>query len=1018
MEERMKGWYTNSYKFTSPHDPLWLTQPTLQTLVKKGNYWSNPNKDGRLIYIPRFRGRGGTSRVYGAIVRRASPAVLDLWPNGWKHEDMTQYYKKLEDHYCYYDLANVTGIPKNVCEKWHGHGGPMQVNSQVQEAFQKFPRTMKYLCEDKEKPWNGYKSDYNGPESDRISCSVFQQYKLRTDKDYYPSDEARRNRASKTARGSSYTGYYEHNDAKPYLSVSAPVSQIIFDGERKAVGVSYWDKTTGEIKVANARKEVILGGGTFDTPHLLQVSGVGPRNLLKKIGVELVAENEEVGKNLWDHISVPYVLELSKESLELCCTNETDPIPRVDIDGASYETKKLESINGPFSWILHYRSNITRVPKKMSDIQLYVMGNSKLFDETDALCTSDPPEYNDQDEEDESHDKDTIQGTIRIIDQWPEYRGSVKSVTPHIFDKPEIEYGWSYTKDGVPSDEFKKVSQLFREQVKLLREMFFGDNVREDLKRLVVSEVAPGHDIDTDDKFDAWLRGMLVSALHPVGTCKMPECSDEFLRVKGVSSLRVCDASAFATQIDGNPAATLYAMGEKLADMLKFEYLKYIKLAVRVEIPSPMVKDADLPFLNRVKKDITSRLQAECFQCFEVSLTPDLISTGKDTSAMIFKWSIVCTQEVNERKIVDFLVKETLSGRRKASYCNADSYPEFNRKETSTVERESGPRHKVDPYVFVVWCQGYSGVNPDSLWKKAGAWHGEGGKVPGSKNCFKLNCEKETCSVLEHANDANRELIYKEPDLNLPASGYVSTKKVVARDDGGSSAFFRTSAMIASPEADWYKDVAGYLLETVYASSGRRYARQYPPLDSQSGWWTELPGGLLIYETSSRIYSRESVAAFDLDGTIIKTKSGKDFPIDKNDWIFTSQEVKLKLEENQKGGINNVIMSNQGGIGLGLQDKLEWMEKIEDITSQLNIPIFVLAATKENNYRKPDVGMWEYYYCTLNQFKMINMKTAIYVGDAAGRPNDHGDSDRKFAENVGIAFQTPEEYFEKTHSEL
>ena len=968
-----------------------------------------------MIYIPRFRGRGGTSRVYGAIVRRASPDVLDLWPNGWKHEDMTEYYKKSEDHYCYYDFENVTGISKEECIKWHGQGGPMQVNSQIQEAFQKFPRTMKYICEDKEKPWHGYKHDYNGPESDRISCSVFQQYKLRTDAHYYPTPEAREDRASKTARGSSYTGYYQHNDVKPYLVVSAPVTQIQFDGDGKAVGVSYWEKTTGEVKVANARKEVILGAGSFDTPHLLQVSGVGSRKHLEKIGVKVVAENDHVGENLWDHISVPYVLELNKESLELCCTNETDPIPKVNIDGVIHQTKKLESINGPFSWILHYRSNITRVPKKMSDIQLYVMGNSKLFDETGALCTSEPPEYNDQEEDaDESPNKDAIQGTIRIIDQWPEYRGSVKSVTSHIFDKPEIEYGWSYTIDGNPSNEFKKISKLFREQVKLLREMFFGKNVRDDLKRLVVSEVAPGQDVDTDEKLDAWMRGMLVSALHPVGTCKMPECVDEFLRVKGVSNLRVCDASAFATQIDGNPAATLFAMGEKLADMLKFEYsVKYIKLAIRKELSTAKSNNDDVPY---PKKDvIVSKLHER--KCFDVSLASELISTGKDTSAVIFKCSVVCNPEVNEREIADMLVEETLhDSSNQADYCNADSYPKFNRQEIKPLEHEPGAKHKEEPYVFVVWCQGYPDVNPDSLWRKAGSWNSEEGKVPGSEVSFKLNCKERIRSILQYADDKNRELIYKEPDLALPLNGYVSTKKVVARGSD-SSAFFRTSFMIAEQGVDWYNKIAGYLLETVYAGSGRRLARQYPPLNSQSGWWSELSGGLLIYETK-KLSRSKLVAAFDLDGTIIKTKSGQQYPVDENDWTFTFPDVEERMKENKNIGINNVIMSNQAGIGLGYQDKIQWMNKIENIISQLGVPMRVLAATEENRYRKPDIGMWDYYKCTLNQFEDTDMNTAVYVGDAAGRAGDHNNSDKKFAENIGIGFYTPEQYFKAKHAEL
>ena len=98
------GWSTNSYKWTSPHDPVWLTEPTIRTMdTVKPDITRNVNKDGRIIYIPRWRGGGGTSRVYGSIVRRPSPEVLKLSPKGWKHDDLLPYYKKSEDHYCHYD---------------------------------------------------------------------------------------------------------------------------------------------------------------------------------------------------------------------------------------------------------------------------------------------------------------------------------------------------------------------------------------------------------------------------------------------------------------------------------------------------------------------------------------------------------------------------------------------------------------------------------------------------------------------------------------------------------------------------------------------------------------------------------------------------------------------------------------------------------------------------------------------------------------------------------------------------
>ncbi|XP_071956123.1 uncharacterized protein [Antedon mediterranea] len=1011
-ESGMDEWYTNSYKFTSPHDPFWLTQPALGTNVQSYPNAKpyNKKKDARHIYIPRFRGRGGTSRVYGAIARRASPAVLNLWPDGWKHDQFSKYYKKIEDHYCHYDSEEVTGITGDMCEQWHGKGGPMQLNSQIKEAFRKFPFEMQYLCEDTTKPWKGYAADYNGPENNRVSCSVFQQYKLRLD-NKVPTDEARQNRASKTGRGSSYTGYYKDQQNKPYLHTSATVTKIMFENG-KAIGVAYLDVVSNKIRTRRASKEVIVSGGSFDTPHLLQVSGVGPRDLLRRIGVEEVADNEHVGQHLWDHISVPYVLKLRSDSNDF-------QAPEINIDGEIYKTADLDSINGPFSWIIHYRSNNTRVPEEMSDVQLYVMGNSKLFDEVGPLCTSDSS-HSEQTEYlyegefpqavNDDNDDGSNEGTIRIIDQWPEYRGSLNATTPNIFDKPSLEYGWNYTLNDDTTPAFEKVSRLVRDQIRILRNMFFGENVHKSLRDLVLDEVAPGLDVDTDDELNAWMRGMLVSALHPVGTCKMPECLDEFLQVRGVTNLRVCDASAFATQTDGNPAATLYAMSEKLTHMLIYQHLKHVNLLVRNELSISVNENIPMS-----PKDAIKELALSVTKCMKATVEVIWLPTGKGTSAIIIKLSLICSEALDEREIADSAAKSTLG--LIVDGCGIQDYPSFNRKEATLPSNEPTPKHEPSPYVYMVWCQSFKQASPDDLWSKVGKWNGDNGRQPGSTNRFTLNCQPEFVSILNYVDDTARELIYKEPELNLPVTDYISTKKVVSRESGVSSAFFRTGSMISNSADEWY-GVASYLVEDVYQMSGIRTARQFPPLSDQSGWWIERSDGLLYYETKG-VHSNEQVASFDLDGTIIKTKSGKPYPQNEHDWVFTSPNVKSIIQDNLYHNINNVIMSNQNGIESGAQDKDEWMAKVEKITSDLDVPMFVLAATTKNKYRKPDTGMWDYYSCTLNQFKTIDKENAVYVGDAAGRPDDFSDSDKKFAENVGIQFENNNQYFDmKRHIEL
>lgn len=90
------------------------------------------------------------------------------------------------------------------------------------------------------------------------------------------------------------------------------------------MGVVYLDGTTGQTRELQARKEVVLAGGAFDTPHLLQVSGVGPHKLLKKINVDVVGDNPHVGENRWDHISVPYVLTLAQAADDLPNTVNID----------------------------------------------------------------------------------------------------------------------------------------------------------------------------------------------------------------------------------------------------------------------------------------------------------------------------------------------------------------------------------------------------------------------------------------------------------------------------------------------------------------------------------------------------------------------------------------------------------------------------------------------------------------------------------------------------------------------
>jgi bifunctional polynucleotide phosphatase/kinase len=150
------------------------------------------------------------------------------------------------------------------------------------------------------------------------------------------------------------------------------------------------------------------------------------------------------------------------------------------------------------------------------------------------------------------------------------------------------------------------------------------------------------------------------------------------------------------------------------------------------------------------------------------------------------------------------------------------------------------------------------------------------------------------------------------------------------------------------------------------------------------------------------IKSNLPIAGFDLDGTLIEPKSGRKFPIDENDWKILDNKIIDII--NNLSEYNIVIFTNQSGLDKKLGfDKFKI--KINNIKQLFNQNISILIAYSDNFYRKPLTGMWD----LLSEYQ-ISKNNSFYVGDAAGRKNDHSDSDLNFAHNIGIKFITPELY--------
>uniref|UniRef100_A0A4Y0BI43 FHA_2 domain-containing protein n=1 Tax=Anopheles funestus TaxID=62324 RepID=A0A4Y0BI43_ANOFN len=190
---------------------------------------------------------------------------------------------------------------------------------------------------------------------------------------------------------------------------------------------------------------------------------------------------------------------------------------------------------------------------------------------------------------------------------------------------------------------------------------------------------------------------------------------------------------------------------------------------------------------------------------------------------------------------------------------------------------------------------------------------------------------------------------------------------------------------------------------------------------STEGKWESLDDKLLHIYTSAGVVASEKIAAYDMDGTLIKTKSGNVFPKSIDDWQIAFAEVPGKLKSLHRNGFKLVIFTNQAGIGKGKLRIEDFRQKIEALVRKLSVPMQVFISTGSGKYRKPRTGMWQTLCDSKNAGVPIDRVRSFYVGDAAGRPElkkpvkrkkDHSCADRLMAINVGISFLTPEQHFQ------
>jgi choline dehydrogenase-like flavoprotein len=459
--------------------------------------------DNRVISLPRGKTLGGSSSINGMLYVRGHPRDYDLWRQagceGWSYADVLPYFKRAE--------GNWRGG-----DEFHGGDGPLGVSA-TDVANLNFP----LIRETAKAAGIPFTEDFSGAQPDGFGIVDL------TIKD------GRRASASHV--------YLRPAMARNNLQVEthALTHRIVVENGR-AMGVVY--AQGGEIKQVRARREVLLCGGSYNSPQLLLLSGIGPAAELKEMGVEPVLDLPGVGRNLSEHV-VFHVQYLMKEPITFLTRLRADRVALSVLQWALFGTGDFATQALTALAFLRSRPELER-----PDIQLFF--NSVRMDAKVWLPFLSPKQEH------------MLEGYPSL--NHPESRGDVRLRSKDPNDAPRIRLNFLATEGD---------RETARECIRLVRRIY----ATPPLGDLILRETSPGSDIRSDDELDAFTRRAAEVGHHPVGTCAMGtgpnSVVDPQLRVRGIAGLRVVDASVMPTVPGGNTNAPTIMIAEKAADLIR-----------------------------------------------------------------------------------------------------------------------------------------------------------------------------------------------------------------------------------------------------------------------------------------------------------------------------------------------------------------------------------------------------------------------------------------------------------------
>ena len=463
-----------------------------------------PEMNGRRIYHARGKVLGGSSSINGMIFQRGNPMDYEKWGKlpgmsnwGWSH--VLPYFNKME-----------TALGADANDPRRGHNGPLKLTRgpATSPLFQAFFKSVQQAGYNLTNDVNGYRQEGFAP----FDRNILGGKRLSAARAYlHPV----MNRKNLDVRTRAYT------------------TQVIVENG-KAVGVEYqWKGQTHRVFA----DKVILCGGAFNTPQLLELSGIGDREVLEKAGVEVKKHLPGVGNNLQDHLEV-YV--------QYNCTQPVSSQPY------------YKMINRPFiglQWLLTRRG-----PVASSHFEAGGFARSNENEDYPNLMFHFLPmaiRYDGSQPEGEHGFQ------FHVGPMYSDTKGHVHIKSNDPKDKPEILFNYLATEQ-----DRREWVEAVRTSRKLL------DTPA--MKEFTDGEISPGSAVETDEEILEWVRNDAETALHPSCTAKMGPADDEMavvdpetMQVHGVEGLYIADASVMPIITNGNIYAPVIMLAEKAADLIK-----------------------------------------------------------------------------------------------------------------------------------------------------------------------------------------------------------------------------------------------------------------------------------------------------------------------------------------------------------------------------------------------------------------------------------------------------------------